>query len=263
MDKEITENIETPTKYLKPILEAAREALKSGELKSAVNFYEYAMALDDQNIEALYTIAVLYMKYDNKEVAISCFDRIISQNIENPFVYEYMGIMHDREKRKEYFDNALGLYFNTRLSQKDYIKFINISLKMYEDEDYDIAESYALLAYSIKPSIKVSNILGSIYFKLKDYDKALSYFHDIYAKLPIINVCVVSNIAHCYKEKNSFSIALRYIEKALEMYPRNERLYYDMGLIYLHNNDKLNSIKAFENVSDINPSFSFDIDSIL
>jgi tetratricopeptide (TPR) repeat protein len=170
--------------------------------------------------------------------------------------------MHDGEKRKEYFDNALDLYSHSKLNQKDYLRFINISLKMYNEEDYNIAESYALLAYSIKPSIKISNILGSIYFKLRDYDKALSYFHDVYAKLPVVNIFIVSNIAHCYEQKNSFSIALRYIEKALDIYPRSERLYYDMGLIHISNNDKPSAMKAFKNASDINPSFSFDMNSI-
>lgn len=233
----------------------ARIAFKEGRFSDSRNYYEVILLTKSEDIEALYMLGCLYMKKKDNMVALDYFNRLISSGINNPFLYEYAAIL-DSHNRKEYFIKALDMYDESRIRVKDHNKCVSLSLYAFSKEEYEAAEKYGILALTAKNTVNINNILGCIYYKLEDYDKALSFFHDVNARLDSKNVYILCNIACCYKQKRSHKMALRYLDKAKELDGNNKYVYLAFGEVYIGSGDNK---KASDNLTlalDIDPDYA-------
>ena len=77
------------------------------------------MENEPENLEALYIVGFLCMKNNLYEDSLEYFNRFINIKNDNPFVYEYMGIM-DETNRTEYFNKAIEINDNIKTVRKDY-----------------------------------------------------------------------------------------------------------------------------------------------
>lgn len=232
----------------------ARIAIKDGRLLDASDYYEVILLTTPDYPEALYVLGVLYMKRGEDMIAIDYFKRLLSIGIENAFLYEYASML-DANNRREYLTKALKMYNESQIKSKDYTRFIYMALESYEKSEYSIAETYGNLALMAKNTVNAVNVLGCIYYQVEDYDKALSFFHDVNAKLDSKNVSVLCNIAYCYKQKKSHKMAIRYLEKAKEIEDENKYVYFALGTVYADNGDKKNASDNFRRALDIDQNY--------
>jgi tetratricopeptide (TPR) repeat protein len=110
-------------------------------------------------------------------------------------------------------DRQLGLVFYSMGDYKNAASHSFKALKFYEDEK----DTVNILV--------VSNNLGAIYDRLKDFDKALTYYfiaQDLYnssakfrSKFPLPTL--LNNIGNIYQTKSDFNSALQYYERSLAM----------------------------------------------
>ena len=232
-----------------------RIAFKEQNIKKAVEYYKEVFMLENNNKEALYFISMFFIYAERKETALIYLNKLIDLGLENTFVYENIGFIKNGEVRRKYFNKAIEMHNNSKLIQRDFTRFNSIAFKMYNEGYFDIAEKYALLAFSIRNTLETMNLLGCINYKIGEYDKALSYFHDINARLPTSNTGIICNIAYTYKQKGSYKMALMYLKKAIDFSVEDERIYYIMGDVYLASKDESKAFVSFRDALSINPNY--------
>ena len=232
----------------------ARIALKEARIEDAESYYN-SILLDSPNYyEALYMIGFLNMKKNKYDEAVNYFQKLIANGQENAFIYEYLSVV-DKENRRKYLEKALEISKNIKIKPKDYRRCSYIAFQSYAWNEYDISLEYANLAYEAKATNDIINLLGCIYHSNEDYDKALSLFHEVNANYEGKNAYVLCNIASCYRKKNSNKMAVRYLEKALEVNNYDKAIYYNIGSIYAETGNKKSAIKNFEEALKINNNY--------
>lgn len=232
-----------------------RLEFREGNIKEAVEYYKEILLLESDNKEALYFFAMFFIRANRKDTTLIYLNKLIDLNVENTFVYEYTALIRRGEAREEYFNKAIQIHSDSKLTQRDFSRFLYIAFRMYEEGNFNIAEKYALFAFSIRNTIEIMNLLGCINYKIGEYDKALSYFHDINVRLPISSTGVICNIAYTYKQKGSYKMALMYLKKAIDFSVEDERIYYIMGDVYLTSKDESKAFLSFRKALNINPNY--------
>lgn len=228
----------------KDLFALAKTCIKEKKFEEAKNYYKLILDNEPENLEALYMSGFLYMKNNLYKKSLEYFNRFINLKNDNPFVYEYMGIM-DAANRTKYFNKAIEINDNIKMEKKDYSRYIYIAFKSYEFGEYDISLNYSNYIYNVRQINGIVNLLGCIYYRKGDYDRALSLFHDLNFIYEKSNIYILCNISSCYRKKNSNNMAIRYLEKAKEIDDNNKLIYYNLGSIYL---DMGNKKSALENI---------------
>ncbi len=249
------EDIKNESLKVDAITLLGRIAFKDGRVKEAVECYKEIILLDSNNKEALYFMSMFFIRVNRKDTALIYLNKLIDLGVESSFVYENIGLIKNGEVREEYFNKAIEMHNDSKLIQRDFARFSSVAFKMYSEGCFDIAEKYALLAFSIRSTIEIMNLLGCINYKIGEYDKALSYFHDINARLPTSSAGVICNIAYTYKQKGSYKMALMYLKKAVDFSVEDERIYYIMGDVYLTSRDESKAFVSFRKALEINPNY--------
>lgn len=223
----------------------ARIALKEARINDAENYYNSILLNVPDYPEALYMIGFFNMQKNKYDKASNCFKKLLEKGKQNVFIYEYLSIV-DPENRREYLEKALEISKKMKIRSKDYKRCSYIAFQAYAWKEYDMSLEYANLAYDSKPTNDIINLLGCIYHNNEDYDKALSLFHEVNANYEGKNSYVLCNIASCYKKKNSNKMAIRYLEKALQVNNHDKVIYYNIGSIYASIGNKKVAAENFE-----------------
>ena len=232
----------------------ARIAIKENRMEDAEHYYSAILIETPNYPEALYMMGFINMKKNKYNASVSYFNHLLKIGKKNAFIYEYLSIM-DRKNRREYLEKALELSKNMKIKSKDYKRCSYIAFQSYVWKEYDISLEYATLAYDAKPTNDIINLLGCIYHHNEDYDKALSLFHEVNANYESKNPYVLCNISSCYNKKNSNKMAIRYLEKALEVNNNDKVIYYTIGSIYASTGNKKLAIENFEHALQINENY--------
>lgn len=232
----------------------AANCIKNNKIEDAKKYCKIVLDIEPKNLEALYIMGFLCMKNNLYEESLEYFNRFIGVKNDNPFVYEYMGMM-DKKNRAEYFNKAIEINDNIKISKRDYSRFIYIALKTYFWEEYDISLNYANYIYKARQTNGIVNLLGCIYYQKGEYDIALSLFHDLNFAYEKKNIYILCNISSCYRKKNSMNMAVRYLEKAKELDRDNKLIYYNIGSIYLDLGDKKLSLENIDKALSIDGDY--------
>ena len=207
--------LEEDSHNIRALLILARIAIKEGRVQEGVDYYTKIFDIDSDHPEALYMIGFISMI--NKD--------------NDKFIYEYMSFL-DFSSRAKYLELAIEINEKLSIRKKDYGRYSYIAFKAYLWGEYKLALRYAELAYNANATNTISNLLGCIYYKLEDYDNALSYFYSVSLDLKNSNLFTLSNISSCFKQKKSINLAVRYLNKALDVNDTNKFVYYSLGYIY-------------------------------
>lgn len=223
--------LEEDSHNIRALLILARIAIKEGRVQEGVDYYTKIFDIDSDHPEALYMIGFISMINKDNDKAKEKFLRLIRINKANPFIYEYMSFL-DFSSRTKYLELAIEINEKLSIRKKDYGRYSYIAFKAYLWGEYKLALRYAELAYNANATNTISNLLGCIYYKLEDYDNALSYFYSVSLDLKNSNLFTLSNISSCFKQKKSINLAVRYLNKALDVNDTNKFVYYSLGYIY-------------------------------
>ena len=232
----------------------ARIAFKESRFKDAENYYSTILSNSPNYPEALYMLGFFNIQRNEYDTALNYFNQLVSNGNVNAFVYEYMAIS-DKQNRRMYLEKALELSKDIKIRAKDYKRCSFLAFQAYAWREYDIALEYANFAYTAKQTDDIINLLGCIYHHSEDYDKALSLFHEVNAHYEGNNSYILCNIASCYKKKNSCKMAVRYLEKAIEVDPDNKLIYYNIGLIHIITGNKKLAEESFEQALKIDNDY--------
>jgi predicted O-linked N-acetylglucosamine transferase (SPINDLY family) len=263
-------------------------ALALNQLDVAIKNYTDALLINQNNFGAVVNLSVCYMRTNKFKKAIEGFNqaKIIEKN--NFAIYINSGLSNyqlglyeesidDLKIALEINPNSALAYFhlgNGYLSLENYnqaeqsykkslqidqllIKsYINLGVIYQRTKRNELAVDVFTQAINLDSNSYIAfNNRGSSLKELGLYDKAISDYL-ISIKINDFYHESLSNIATTYLDINQLTLALEYIEKALNVKPDFERGLFIKGLILNQMNNKFDALKIFLEIERKNKKFA-------
>ena len=164
-----------------------------GEYDNAILYWQKAIEINSDFVEAYCNMGVAYIYKGNYDKAIECFQKAIALDPNNPTVYDNMGVAY------------------------------------YDKENYNIALNFHQKAISIDPNYAGAYLnLGLAYYKKKNYDKAINFYQKAISLKPNY-ADAYNNMGITYIDKGNFDKAIECLQKACKMNTENVDAYNNIG----------------------------------
>ena len=154
---------------------------------------------------------------------------------------------------------ALGeLLKAEKLYDKDPYLHYALGLAYFAKEEFELAISHFDKAVDLKPDYSEAfNSMGTVYLRLKEWDKAISCFNKARANLLYAtSYFALNNLGDAYRGKESYELAIDFYEKALEDNPRFANAHRGLGLTYLDLGDYEAAVRFLEKAVKYAPGFA-------
>lgn len=123
---------------------------------------------------------------------------------------------------------------------------MELKSKLYLDKNKpNKAKDYALLSLKLKETASIYNLLGKIYFKLNERDRAIGYFKKA-ASIKKDDLKSSINLGNLYFSESSFDLAEIQYLKVLKKAPTNPVALHNLGVISFKRNKLKESLKYFK-----------------
>lgn len=167
-----------------------------------------------ENIQNHILLSQLLEEEKNYDQALNILNQAALLFPKEAQVYYYLGSMYDKKQNKlEMFKNmhkAIELKPQFPLA----LNYIAYSL-LETNTDMAKAEEYGLKAYSLdKNDPYIADTVGWIYFKKKEYLKAVKFLEQAHEQMPQVSV-IAEHLADVYTQLNRFDKASEVYKKAI------------------------------------------------
>lgn len=206
------------------LLWKGRALAQLGDKKKAKKIVEEALAFNDKNPDAWYTLGQLSSSDHNE--SIKHFDKTISLNPHHPGAICSKG------------------------SQYSNIGEIDEALKIFNKMNNICPNS--------ESCITLGNNISTTLMKNKKYKKALIYNKKV-LKLDENNGNAIGIKAMILYEQGKTEESLKYVKKSLTIDPENANVWYNQACLFAKMNKVNKSIKALKKAIKLNPSFKDEI----
>ena len=225
----------------------ADSLLTSEKFDSAIYYYDSALKKDPSNLNSQFNRGLCYLYLEKYKSAINDFESYIKTNKNDPDAYSFRAEckreLGDSTGSLKDYDSAVILSPNDPKLRIERGKFRSImSLGDLSNEDFD---------YSIKLDstqyypyyLKALNL-----FWADNYNSSILYF----SKAINLNPTFANSYFYCaqvrlaMKEEDN---AIKLLNKAIELLPKNPEYYLSRGKVYLFNESEYDDNLAYEDLS--------------
>ena len=155
---------------------------------------------------------------------------------------------------------------------EDFINFrsemaFNIGIKAYNDKNFEQATQMFVTAYEIQKflsneykeaytntTLSLNNYVDSL-LKVKNYDKANEMSELVLKRMPS-NIDVIITLININLQKGDAVVAEKYLNKGLELDPKNKQLYYVLGTSYIDLKQYEKAETSLNKAIEIDPNYT-------
>ena len=143
----------------------------------------------------------------------------------------------------------------------------NIGIKSYNDKKFDQATQMFALAYEVQQflgveykeaytntTLSLNNYVDSL-LKVKNYDKANEMAEGVLEIMPK-NIDVIITLININLQKGDAVVAEKYLNKGLELDPKNKQLYYVLGTSYIDLKQNEKAELSLNKALEIDPNYT-------
>lgn len=253
-------------------IKKAFEYKNAGDYKNAMDFFYKALAIENNSVEIMNELALLYSQLCQYDRAISLYEQIISKDTcPNSSKFDFALLckkLNDKQKAK---DTLLELYENNYDIEKTAIELFPLLIEFNEQEklvslyksakvDFtdsmifyfvgvayskinckDLAQEYFKKAFSVS----ANNIDAGYSLAKALFDKEL-YTDSEKLLLELLNYCeddrIFALLSEISYQNKRIEDSIKYYAFAIKINPRNAQYYYKLGVLY--------SLKGFVNEAE-------------
>ncbi|HRO08076.1 MAG TPA: tetratricopeptide repeat protein [Saprospiraceae bacterium] len=267
---------------------------KDNQAGNAMNAYETAVRKDSKNVEAYISMAKIWRATKNKEQAIENLQTAVK--LAPDFAPAYKALYEtymkfgENDKVLPVLEKYVSLAGTDELAKLRLIRFMHTEAKDYdrviqnanelkktskdytldrwlayahtEKENYAIADSFFTLLDTNLVNINEDPYDADFYYKgkvamgLKNYDKALEFYHKLWEKNPAGRIEVLGNIAKRFYDEKDYDNAIRfYKEKALYADLEVSEQYFLAGAYYAKK-DYTQALQEFHKLVEVSPNYA-------
>lgn len=133
----------------------------------------------------------------------------------------------------------------------NYDDFFKFAENSYVKSDYQVALEFFNKALNIKYSVECRNYIACCYLNLGNLDKANGILEDLTSNHPYWSTPLL-NLGRVQLTKGNSERALEYYQKALEVDPHNEDVYYYLGVYFFKEKNYMKAKDYYEKSLVIN-----------
>ena len=211
-------------------LQPAIDAHKSGNVNLAKSLYVDALIEDENNIQALCNLGMIYKQNGNFSLALSNFTKAVELDSSNVTAHLNLGSLY---QEIELFDKAIETYENAlRISPKD-AKIYNLCAIVYEKQgQLDKAIEFYKEAIRVdREFVKAYNNIGVILYKQGKYLQATEVFK-MSLEIDDKFISTYVNLGAAYNKAKMFKEGEMVLLKAIELDDNASGAYANLGNIY-------------------------------
>lgn len=190
-----------------------------GQTDNSVASLKKSNRLDPDNEAPMLKLSETYLFLNEPATAIRYADEAIRINRQNPESYyvKAMGLLANRDTSAA----IINLGISANLDTSNYMAYIQLG-SIYTAANDTLSNRYFLKALKVRP----------------DDERALYY------------------LGMYYQERKEFDKAIEKFNRIVELYPGNQRAYYNMGYIYLVEKENFETARImFQKAVSVNPQF--------
>lgn len=221
--------------------------------------------------------------------AITEFNEVIegsSNNIEKSIALMYLGIISDEKKN---YDKAITLYNKAlKYNNRDFRILKNLAVAYKHKKDFSNAIKNSKKSLSINPDdIDTRIILGNVYYEQNNNKEAIKQYQIILEKNPnngqvlynlasalfkegdefsaieyfkkAASIDKIGEVAHrsysrlgtIFSERKQYDLAKKFLTNALAIRPKNAVTFYNIGIVYLQQNNKIKALENFKKAEEL------------
>ena len=216
-----------------------------GDYKGAENLYKEVIGLNPDHPEAYYNLALCLQNLNESQEALEYYKKALELN---PFLsqaYNNMAMIYKDTARYDEAEDAFRKALKAKPDSNNAISELSGStiekdsspenlkvLEFIKKEDFKGAEELLIDLIEKEPENRsFLRSLGIVYFNLKKYEKASSYFKKL-IELNEDDFDSIYNLGVCFQYSEDNENALKYYKKAIELRPNNVEVLNNLGLIY-------------------------------
>jgi len=205
-----------------------------------------------------HNIAIAYSKAGRWENALKEYQTVLKNNPYYAMTHYFMGnVYNDRWDMKEVYDPR---WDSVDLKQKYFFPSIHKLLKGTEKEEQKprtdaerAVAKYADLKKLAPNYVQVHFQEGSLYTKLKEWDKAIESFQK-YLDLDPVYAATYFKMGWCYVQKKDWAKAEEVYQKAVEWNPKLGQAYINLGNVYFMQRKLREAEKYYKKAVELNDS---------
>ncbi len=187
----------------------------------AVNLLQKAIAKDDKDAEAAYTLGRTYLELENEKSAIPQFQKAVElAPTRNEWMYE------------------LGLIYYSQDDYKDALKYFDMAVAGGYNKTNDFYENY-----------------GFAQLYIGDIENGMKTLNEVLERKPN-NKELLTNIANAMYETKHYNEALNYFGKLMELNPKDAQSLFMAGMTLQKMGQKDKGQKICDNAIAMDPSLS-------
>ena len=155
---------------------------------------------------------------------------------------------------------------------EDFINFrsemaFNMGIKAYNDKNFEQATQMFVGAYEVQKflsneykeaytntTLSLNNYVDSL-LKIKNYDKANEMSEAVLESMPT-NIDIIITLININLQKGDAVVAEKYLNKGLELDPKNKQLYYVLGTSYIDLKQYEKAETSLNKAIEIDPNYS-------
>jgi protein O-GlcNAc transferase len=233
-------------------VQSAFTLFSSGNLKQAEYLCHEILKTQQDNMQALYLLGLIYYQAANYDLSITYFQKVIHLDPENAGTYINLGnAFHERG----FSDKAICSYqkaleINPRLPDA----YINLVTTLVGSSRYDEALTYCRKALEFVPhSAELFDIMGSACQGKGQLNEAISYFKKALRKKPD-SASTYNNLGIALHHSGWFSEAIAAYQQALKLNPNLNTVYINLGNALQEQGQFAEAISSYQKVLQGNPS---------
>ncbi|KXK40918.1 MAG: tetratricopeptide repeat protein [Saprospiraceae bacterium] len=261
---------------------------------NAMNAYETAVKKDNKNVEAYISMAKIWRATDNRDLAISnllqavklapdyapayktlyeTYMRFGMNDKVLPILEKYVSLAGTDELAKirllrfmvteaRDYDRAIELGDELKRTSSDYSINRWLAYAYANKEEFEKANEYMMQLDSSIASGTGEQYDADIYYKgviamgLKDYDKALGYYHQMWKKDSTGRDEVLGNLAKKFYDEKDYENAIRFYKEKAKYHDLQVIEQYLLAGSFYAKKDYEASLLEFKKLTEISPNYA-------
>ena len=151
-----------------------------------------------------------------------------------------------------------------QITDTSIIDSIKDAKKLYDKKKYKEAlTKFQVILDKNKEMTFLKINIANCYKEIGDIDKAVTTFKEVIKEFKLKKVSYVNDLltrsyiflAYHYSKKKDYTNAKMYFKNVTEIFKEDENLFYNLGELYMNENNSLEAIKAFNKAVEINPGW--------
>jgi predicted O-linked N-acetylglucosamine transferase (SPINDLY family) len=225
---------------------------EKGRLDEAITFYQEALQLNPNFVEAYNNLGSALQENGRFEEAITYYKKALQLNPNVPVAYYNLGsALH----KNGHLDEAITYYQKAlQLNPNNPIAYNNLGSAFQENGRLDEAITYYRKALQLNPNYaNAYNNLGSALQEKKLFDEAISCYQKSLRLNPNSDKAY-NNLGTAFKNKGQLDEAITCYQKALQLNPNSTNAHYNLGTVLKEQAKFSEAVAAYDRVLESDPN---------